>query len=100
MHDKYNNPLKVGDEVLIHATVSECHTGTEEYCNITVEAVEPMYPSEDHTTIVLNARQVMKTTKTGPGGLPQPDGETLGPGKSEIAGDDGGGDVLEETQIK
>lgn len=91
MHDKYGHPLQLGDDVLIHATVSECHTGTEEYCNITVKAVEPMFPGEDHTTINLNAKQVMKAKKGhGPGGVTIL-GETIGPGRDGETDPPGGG---------
>lgn len=85
MHDKFGHPLTEGDEVLIHAKVTGL-SGNAEYCNITVQAVEPMFPGDDHTAIVLNAKQVMKARKN-KRGLPVPFGETIGPGSPEVEPD-------------
>jgi len=58
-HDKNGQQLSVGDDVLIRATVTNVSAG-EEYCNVNLETVEPMFPGEHKTPIVLNARQVEK----------------------------------------
>lgn len=58
-HDKNGQPLTAGDDVLIRATVTSVSPG-EEYCNVNVETVEPMFPGTNKTLIVLNARQVEK----------------------------------------
>ncbi|MCU1285902.1 MAG: hypothetical protein JWO13_2252 [Acidobacteriales bacterium] len=56
-HDKNGALLKVGDEVIIRAKVESLNTGAE-YCNVNVKTNEPMFPSDQPTTIVLNTRQV------------------------------------------
>lgn len=58
-HDRNNQELKAGDRVNIACVVKEVHTGTD-YCNITLETVEPMYPGNHKTTLVLNTKQVEK----------------------------------------
>jgi len=58
-HDKNGQQISVGDDVLIRATVTSVSPG-EEYCNVNLETVEPMFPGEHKTPIVLNARQVEK----------------------------------------
>ncbi len=60
MHDRKGNPLSVGDHVVIEATVRDLQAH-DEYCNITVETVEPMYPGENKSAITLNAKQVTRT---------------------------------------
>jgi hypothetical protein len=37
MHDANGHALKVGDKVLIPATVTELSSGNEDYCNVAVE---------------------------------------------------------------
>jgi hypothetical protein len=56
-HDKNGVLLAVGDEVIVRAKVTQVHTGTE-YCNLTLETVEPMFPGKDKNTITLNTKQV------------------------------------------
>lgn len=58
-HDRNGKLLEAGDSVKIDAVVKSVMTG-EEYCNVTVETVEPMYPGDYKTTITLNAKQVEK----------------------------------------
>lgn len=58
-HDKNGQLLEVGDMVLIRCTVSEVYA-THEFCNVQVRPVEPMYPSNRHDAITLNAKQVEK----------------------------------------
>ncbi len=59
-HDKNGTVLGVGDDVLIPCKVQAVGTGAD-YCNLTVETLEPMHPSPAKTTISLNARQVIKS---------------------------------------
>jgi len=59
-HDRKGNLLSIGDHVVIGATVREIQPG-EEYCNLNVETIEPMYPGESKSTITLNAKQVTRT---------------------------------------
>jgi flavin reductase (DIM6/NTAB) family NADH-FMN oxidoreductase RutF len=59
-HDRKGNLLNVGDHVIIEATVTHVHTG-EEYCNLTLETIEPMYPDNSPSTLSLNAKQVTRT---------------------------------------
>ena len=58
-HDKNGQLLAVGDKVTIEAVVTSVQTG-EEYCNVGVETIEPMFPGEHKTGITLNAKQVIK----------------------------------------
>lgn len=59
MHDKNGNPLAVGDRITIEAEVIRCDPG-EEFCNVQVRTIEPMYPSDRRDTITLNTRQLVK----------------------------------------
>jgi hypothetical protein len=61
-HDRDGKLLEIGDMVNIPATVTAIQTGAE-YCNISVQPVEPMYPSDRHDTITLNTKQVVKIEK-------------------------------------
>lgn len=58
-HDKNGVLLQVGDRVIIPAVVKSI-TMSEEFCNVTLETVEPMFPSDRHDTVTLNAKQVVK----------------------------------------
>lgn len=58
-HDINGYGLNAGDEVLVRCKVVTLHTA-DEYCNVTLETVEPMYPGQSKTGITLNARQVVK----------------------------------------
>ncbi|MEN3329015.1 MAG: hypothetical protein V7638_3822 [Acidobacteriota bacterium] len=58
-HDKNGNTLSVGDEVLIRAVVNRVDAG-EEYCNVGLETVEPMFPGDYRSGLTLNTRQVEK----------------------------------------
>lgn len=60
MHDRDGQPLKVGDKVFIHATVTETHDPGSEYCNVKVVTDIPMADRTVRDTIVLNAKQVVK----------------------------------------
>lgn len=57
-HDRNGKLLSVGDKVLVPCRVRQVSTGTESYCNVTVETEEPMLPSKDPTVLSLNAGQV------------------------------------------
>lgn len=58
-HDKNGNQLSPGDNVIVRATVVRVDAG-EDYCNIQLETVEPMFPGEHKSAITLNAKQVEK----------------------------------------
>jgi hypothetical protein len=58
-HDRKGNLLAAGDRVTISATVQSVQAG-EEYCNVTLETEEPMYPGTDKSFITLNAKQIDK----------------------------------------
>jgi len=61
-HDKNGQVIEVGDEVMVPAVVKQVMTG-EDYCNVTLETTEPMYPGEHKSGMTLNARQVVKVSK-------------------------------------
>lgn len=56
-HDINGTLLEEGDSIVIEATIKSI-SQVEEYCNITCETDEVMFPSENKTAIVLNAKQV------------------------------------------
>ena len=58
-HDISGQPLREGDEVLIRARVVRIDSG-DNYCNVSLETVQPMYPGEHKSAITLNTRQVEK----------------------------------------
>jgi hypothetical protein len=58
-HDLKGNLVQVGDKVLVPCVVESVCTG-EEYCNVTLKTTEKMFPGEYPTSIVLNAKQVLK----------------------------------------
>jgi hypothetical protein len=64
-HDKNGVLIEEGDLVNIRARVKTVTTG-EEYCNVTLETVEPMFPGTDKNSIVLNAKQVELVGKAAP----------------------------------
>lgn len=57
-HDKNGKTLRPGDLVTMAFNVTAVQTG-EEYCNVSLESVEPMYPGEHKTNVTANARQVV-----------------------------------------
>lgn len=58
-HDKNGHTLVAGDLVNIPARVREVYsTDGDAYCNVCLETVEPMFPTESKSTITLNAKQV------------------------------------------
>lgn len=56
-HDKNGKVIQAGDIVNVPCRVTTVHTG-EEYCNVSLETVEPMYPGDNKSTLTLNAKQV------------------------------------------
>lgn len=58
-HDRNGRPLAKGDRVVIEGTLIGVSPGND-YCNVTVETVEPMHPGKHRATISLNARQVIR----------------------------------------
>lgn len=56
-HDINGTRLKVGDSIVVEGTIKDIQLG-EEYCNITMVTDEPMFPSDQPTVVVLNAKQV------------------------------------------
>jgi len=61
-HDRNGVLLEVGDKVSIPAVVKNIMTG-EEYCNVTLESEEVMFPGEYKSTFTLNAKQVEKVSE-------------------------------------
>jgi len=58
-HDKNSVPIVEGDRVYVECVVKQVMTGNE-YCNVTLETVEPMYPGPFKSEITLNTKQVVK----------------------------------------
>jgi len=58
-HDKNGQLLKVGDKVNVPCTVKVVQLG-KEYCNLSVETDELMYPGDNKSTVTLNSKQVVK----------------------------------------
>jgi hypothetical protein len=63
MHDKNGVLLEVGDLVIVPCRVIEAQAHTE-YCNLKLETVEPMHPSDRKDTLVVNTKQVYKVFET------------------------------------
>lgn len=59
-HDKNGNLVEVGNTVMIPCKVKSI-TMDEQFCNLTVETIDPMPPYNDKQTITLNTKQVVKT---------------------------------------
>jgi hypothetical protein len=59
MHDRHGVILAHGDLVLVPARIVGTST-QDEFCNVVVETLVPMYPTTAFTTISLNARQLEK----------------------------------------
>jgi hypothetical protein len=58
-HDNTGAELHVGDLVIVHCRVKEIHR-TEEYCNLSLETEERMFPATHVSALSLNAKQVVK----------------------------------------
>lgn len=63
-HDMKGKLVKVGDKVNVPCIVKEVQPG-KDYCNVTLETVVPMPPDNTSNSIVLNTKQVKKTTAKG-----------------------------------
>lgn len=59
LHDKNGKLISVGDTINIPCRVKSI-TMDEQYCNLTVETIDPMLPYTDKQTITLNTKQVVK----------------------------------------
>ena len=57
--DKNGQQLQVGDEVLLRARVKFL-SATENFSNVTIETIEPMYPGAHSVVLHLNTKQVEK----------------------------------------
>lgn len=64
-HDRNGKLIEVGDHVTLRCKVKSVQIG-EEYCNLTVETCEPMFPTDRRDSYTLNAKQVEVVSK-GPG---------------------------------
>lgn len=74
-HDKNGRVLTEGDLVNVPARVKRIHEG-DEYCNVEIETVEPMYPGDSKSNLTLNTKQVElveKATVETAGGAPAAD---------------------------
>ena len=60
MHDRDGKELSVGDTVVVPAIVRSISSAGEEYCNVTLETIKPMYPGTSPSALSLNAKQVVK----------------------------------------
>lgn len=58
-HDLFNQPLVVGDLVTVECRVTAVYPSND-YCNLTLETKEPMFPGFTKTTLSVNAKQVEK----------------------------------------
>jgi hypothetical protein len=56
-HDVNGTLLQEGDEVVIRAKVKSIQA-TGDYCNVSVDCVEPMPPSNNVSSFCLNTKQV------------------------------------------
>lgn len=58
-HDINGQPLQSGDEVLVPCKVITVHPGID-YCNLSLETIEPMAPGTYKSQLTLNTKQVKK----------------------------------------
>lgn len=61
-HDRQGNTLKEGDIVMLPVKVKSLAVG-EDYCNVTVETLHPMFPGDRHDAFTLNTRQLEPAPK-------------------------------------
>lgn len=57
-HDSDGRELKVGDVVHVPCIITAIQP-TNEYCNVNMETIEPMFPGTYKSTFTLNAKQVL-----------------------------------------
>jgi hypothetical protein len=67
-HDLKGRVLSVGDTVILRCKVKEIHN-TEEYCNATLETLQPMFPGENRTGVTVNTKQTEKSVALEPESL-------------------------------
>lgn len=58
-HDKHGFEVAVGDQVVLMCIVKDVQKDVD-FCNTTLETVEPMFPGTYKTTITVNAKQLEK----------------------------------------
>lgn len=58
-HDRDGKQISVGDTVWVPCIVRTIHDG-EGYCNVDLETLQPMPPTNNRTELTLNAKQVLK----------------------------------------
>ncbi len=58
-HDRNDNVLQVGDVVMVPCRVKAIHL-TEEFCNLDLETIEVLFPSNNRSALTLNAKQTVK----------------------------------------
>lgn len=58
-HDVNGDEVKAGDLVTVRCKVISV-SASPDYCNLTLETVEPMHPGDSPVMITLNAKQVEK----------------------------------------
>lgn len=74
-HTKDGVEVKKGDTLFVPVVVMSVQSGTE-YCNVTVETAEPMFPSNTPTCLTFNTKQLVARQVThGPGPGPNPEQE-------------------------
>ena len=60
LHDRNGEVLLLGDVVFIPCIVIKVEETAPEFYNVTLETIEPMFPGEHKTPIILNAKQIEK----------------------------------------
>jgi hypothetical protein len=58
-HDLNGTLLAVGDTVMVPCIITAIQPG-EDYCNLSLETTEVMFPGTHKTSITANAKQVKK----------------------------------------
>ena len=59
MHDKNGKPLVKGDKVTVQFVIREC-SPDHDFCNCTLDTIEPMPGNGHRCCLVLNTKQVEK----------------------------------------
>ena len=63
-HDINGMKLEAGDEVVVRCTITSVQPGTD-YCNLSLETVEPMFPGDHKSSFTLNGKQVQRLQAPG-----------------------------------
>jgi hypothetical protein len=71
-HDRNGEALKPGDQVLVPCVVKEVH-GSSDFCNVSLETIQPEHPSNQPSKLVLNSHQVVLSASAPPDPPPGPD---------------------------